>query len=492
MGVLESMRSSSDSTGMQVVLVLIVISFVGWMALPQGEPTVPVAKVNGVPIMDTAYRQLYSNVKYQRERQLDRPLTTEEEDSLGRQVRQQLIRNEVLLQEAEAIGLSVSSYELLWEIVRTGQVAGYADDEGNIDEEKYKRYLARRGLTKGAWETQLLEGLLTQKLRHLVFVGTTISDPILQQIYESNQRKVAVSYVRIRPTDFYASIEVDDAEVDTWLAENGDEARAIYERDFERRYKHPERLNVGVIRLRVEEGQKAADLLPRANAIREALLEGADFADMARKWSEDPSAVVGGEMGLKPVLKIAVDVIGAVQDVETGGLTRVIAGEDDVRIYKVIERIEASEDAFEDVKRQIAIERIRQDRAPALALDFAKQELLPTWKASGEVPTELLERHGLRVQTSGLIAATDPPSPFGPPVEVIGAAIEQPEGTVVDEVFESGGIYWVAQVKERKEADLSLFESQRATIRNQELLTRRQQFLESWITAKVAEADVEE
>lgn len=31
MGVLESMRSSSDSTFMQVLLVAIVFSFVGWM-----------------------------------------------------------------------------------------------------------------------------------------------------------------------------------------------------------------------------------------------------------------------------------------------------------------------------------------------------------------------------------------------------------------------------------------------------------------------------
>ena len=67
MGVMESMRSSSDSTLMQIVMVLVVLSFIGWYAVPQGDKASIVATVNGERIMDTEYRQLSSPAKARRE-----------------------------------------------------------------------------------------------------------------------------------------------------------------------------------------------------------------------------------------------------------------------------------------------------------------------------------------------------------------------------------------------------------------------------------------
>ena len=93
MGVMESMRSSSDSTFMQIVMVLVVVSFIGWYATPQGESTSIIAKVNGEHIMDTEYRQVYSNAKASQENNLGRSLSNEEEQNLGEVVRQQLIKS---------------------------------------------------------------------------------------------------------------------------------------------------------------------------------------------------------------------------------------------------------------------------------------------------------------------------------------------------------------------------------------------------------------
>lgn len=491
MSVLESMRSSSDSTFMQVLLVAIVISFVGWMALPQADKTVAVAKVNGVSIMDTQYRQLYSGSKSERERQLDRPLSETEEKGLSESVRQQLVQNEVLLQEAAGMGLVVSNFELQWEIIRTGQLVGYADDEGQLDQEKYKRYLTRRGLTKGAYENQLAEQLLLLKLRQLVFVGTTISEPVLRKLFEANQRKVSVTFARIRPSAFNNAIEVSDEMVAEWLVENDAEARETYERDFDRRYKYPERLELGMIVLTAQGDEKPADLLPRMNEIRAEVLAGADFSQLARKWSEHPSAEQDGNLGMKPTMKMEVSMTDAVEGVAVGDVTRVVVGDKDVRLYKVIQRKEASEDTFEVAAPNIAKEAIRKEKAPTMAVDFAEKQLLPKWKEAGSPPLDLLETYTLTSQTTRLLAAVDPPSPFGPPNEVMSAAMDVPVGTVLDKVFESGGIYWVAQVAQKVEADTAQFEAQRETIRNQELITRRGQFLEAWVTDRVANASVE-
>ena len=37
MSILERMRGSTDSTPMQIILVLIVVAFIGWFSLPQAE-----------------------------------------------------------------------------------------------------------------------------------------------------------------------------------------------------------------------------------------------------------------------------------------------------------------------------------------------------------------------------------------------------------------------------------------------------------------------
>ena len=206
MGVMESMRSSSDSTFMQIVMVLVVLSFIGWDAVPQGDKTSVVATVNGERIVDTEYRQLYSRVKAYQEQRTGRTLTNAEEESLGEQVRQMLIRNTVVEQKAEAIGLEVSRYEIDWAILQNGTFMGYVDEDGIRDEAKYQRFLSQRGLTEGNYEQQLIDQLTIKKMQDMVFASTNISEPILQKLYEQSQRKVDITYVRMRPAAFYSNI----------------------------------------------------------------------------------------------------------------------------------------------------------------------------------------------------------------------------------------------------------------------------------------------
>lgn len=491
MGVMESMRSSSDSTLMQIVMVLVVLSFIGWYAVPQGDKASIVATVNGERIMDTEYRQLYSNVKARREMDLNRSLTSAEEDSLGELVRQELIRNAVVRQHAESIGLEVSRYELDWAILQNGTYIGYVDEDGIKDDAKYTRFLEQRGLTEGTYEQQLVDQLTIKKMRDMITASTTISEPILQKLYEQSQRKVDITYVRMRPAAFYDSIEVSDADLDKWLEENAEEAQETYDRDFERLYKHPEELEVSMIRLAIRDGEQAGDLLPKLNAVREELQNGADFATLARRWSEHPSAEKGGNLGLKPVLKLAVEVTSAVKDMKVDEISRVVPSEKDLRIYKLHQRIEPSEDSFEDVKRDIAREAIRKEKAPTLAAKFANDELLPAWKASKEVPMDLLTTKGLASQSTGLVPVAGTGNPFGPPAELLSAAGDTKQGEVIDQVVENNGTYWVGQVSNRVEANLADFQAQKNIIAGQELLQRRAMVYDGWVTAAVADATVE-
>ena len=47
MSILERMRGSTDSTPMQIILVLIVVAFIGWFSLPQAETVQVQVEVQG-------------------------------------------------------------------------------------------------------------------------------------------------------------------------------------------------------------------------------------------------------------------------------------------------------------------------------------------------------------------------------------------------------------------------------------------------------------
>ena len=70
MSVLESMRSGTDSTFMQVVLAAVVVSFVFWYATPQGNTGAVIVTVNGDEIMDTDF---YRQVRQQEQAQEGHP-----------------------------------------------------------------------------------------------------------------------------------------------------------------------------------------------------------------------------------------------------------------------------------------------------------------------------------------------------------------------------------------------------------------------------------
>src|SRR5688572_17203432 len=108
MGLLEKMRSSSDSTFIQVVMALIILSFIGFYGQPNGDRSGVIATVNGTRILDTEYHRALREEL----RMVQRTLSDAEQKQLGEQVRQQLIERQVLLQEARRLGLEVSDSEV--------------------------------------------------------------------------------------------------------------------------------------------------------------------------------------------------------------------------------------------------------------------------------------------------------------------------------------------------------------------------------------------
>lgn len=487
MSILEKMRSGSDSTFMQVMMAAVVISFIGWYAVPDGDRSNVVAVVNGQKILDTEFSRRYSSAQRSMEAMTGRMLSNEEQKELSERVRMNLVEDEVLLQEARRIGLEVSDLEVARELL---QLPVLRNEQGRFDEEIYRLFLRRNQWTRADFEESLREDLLRNKLRSLVFMGASISEPALREAWVDSETRVDITYVRVRPSAFAQTMEITAEERDAWLAENSAMVQETYQRDFERLYNHPEQVRLRMIRLAATTEQ-AADILPRMNQLRAQLEGGADFAEFARQWSEDPTAADGGDLGTRPLRQLATDVRTAIESLQPGQLSRVVTTDRDMRLYLLEERIEPRQDALEDVRDQIADQLIRAERGPVLAAAFAEERLLPAWREAGEVPRELVETNGLSVMTTGPVPAVADGSPFSPPPELMRDARNAKVGDVLPQVYETDGILWIGQLTDRTEADMEMYAQRRDEIREAVLSQRRMAFFQGWVDDLESRARIE-
>jgi len=225
--------------------------------------------------------------------------------------------------------------------------------------------------------------------------------------------------------------------------------------------------------------------------IKEELEGGADFADLAKKWSEDRTAGKGGDLGMRPLSRFDSDEIDALRDLEIGGLSRVLPSDSEIKLFQLAARKDASVELFEDVQVDISRQALKEERAPAMAAALAEDQVLKTWLEAGDVPTSVLEENNLVATGTGLISAKPTGGPFEPPVEMLKAASTAEIGEVLKEVYEADGVLWLGALTQRVDADMEQYEREKEQIHESTLAERRSKFFSAWIADAVERAEVQ-
>lgn len=297
---LRSMRRNT-----KIIMLVVAIAFVGLMVFQWGMDisgrSTPggvgeVGSVNGTKISYQVWTQTFRNLTDQARAQKGTALNDLEIDYVEEETWNQLVTQILIDQELDRLGIQVSDADVRMAFQTYPppwlQSNELFQTDGQFDFDKYREYFANPSvdpLLLRQIEDYYRQVLPRSRLYEEITSGIYVADSELWSIYRDRNEKVRVSYAVYDP-----ETRVDDSEVTVTDAE----LRGYYQANLDN-FHQPATAVVNLVVLnRVAGPADTAAALQKANTLRQQILDGADFAELARANSADQaSAARGGELG---------------------------------------------------------------------------------------------------------------------------------------------------------------------------------------------------
>jgi len=462
---------------------IVFIFFFGSSAL-MSEQTQKVAEVDGYAIRDIDLSRRW-RLEVRNAQRFNPNLTETDRRRMRQQALDYLIDRRLVTEEAKRQGFVVSAREIQ-QAVR--ESPSFQDDEGNFDLERYKQYLGSDpGRAASRLQADYAEGLLYQSIISFVRDSVMVDEAEIRQTWERETSKRNVEFVKISTSSFRSDVKLEGDELKAFVEENSIAIRERYERDFDRKYNVPKKVGARHILLKFNEDDDEAtrqDIRDRMTAILgEVRADGADFATLASKYSEDGSATRGGDLGVFDENRMVKPFSEAAFAMEADQISDVVETKYGLHIIKVHEVIEPSVQSLEEVETDVAIEIAREEMAPELAKAYAVQVVAAlNGNLDDAKATELLDSRGMDIQESGDFngAATAIPK-VGTSKAAVEAAFSLNEvGSVVSEPVEVPVGFVVLRLKSRTDPTDEGFADERDQLRDRLLLTKQAEVVRDW------------
>jgi peptidyl-prolyl cis-trans isomerase D len=384
---------------------------------------------------------------------------------IDQQILQQMVDERASLAEADRLGIDARDEEVRQRIF---SIPAFQENGAFIGEQRYQQLLRmqRPPMSPAEFEDSVRRQLIVEKLRASLTDWLAVNDKELEQEYRRRNDKVKLAVVSFTADKFRGDVTATDAEVASYfeahktdfkipekrkiryLLIDTDAMRAkvvVPSADIERaynssieQYSTPEQVRASHILLKTEGKDDAAVKAKAEDVLKQAKAPGADFAALARKYSEDEqSAKNGGDLDFFGKGRMVPEFDQAVFAMEPGQISDLVKTQYGYHIIKLVDKKPAATRSLAEVRQQIN-DQLAFERAQAQAADLG--ETLAKQIAKPADLDKVAKAQGLTVQESGFFARSEPILGIGQSPEAASRAFEMKEGEVAGPLRASRGL----------------------------------------------------
>lgn len=382
---LDFLRKRKRSWIITFLLGLIIVVFIAFYggSKYQNQGATEVATVNGEIISQREFATEYQRA-LDRYREINKiSLTPEMIKSMNIKglLLEELIQKRLLLQEARSLGLTVTDDELAYHLA---QVPDFQVG-GRFNKERYLRLLGANRLSPVDFEEEQRGQLTIQRLYGVILDSVHVIEAELRNRYRHEQENINLYFVRL-PTPVGAeAAKPSEDDIKTFYERNKEslkeplkleveyltypfdqfganiqasekEIEEYYQVNRDSKFRQPKQFKLRYIAVPVAPGADAKqteDTRARAQNILAQARGGKDFAQLAKQFSNEATAVKSGEVGWITATQLPPAITSAIAKLEKGQVSDLIENPGGFQIVKMEDVKEEKTPALKEVTPEI-------------------------------------------------------------------------------------------------------------------------------------------
>jgi len=316
------------------------------------------------------------------------------------QVGQQLVQQQILLEEADRLGIRATDDDVR-QYLHTGPTGQVLFPNGKfIGDEQYAALISERlNMSVKDFETSVKTDIVVRRLQALISGGVAVSDQEVRETYRKQNIKIKFDYAVVSSDDLRKTINPSDGDLEAFFKKNAvryasavPEERKItyfafipsqipggvpqptpqqiqqYFNAHQSEYSVPEQARSRHILISVPAGADAktdAAAKAKADGVLKQLQAGGNWADVAKKNSDDPgSKDTGGELGFSQRGRMVPEFDAAIFSQKIGDI-KIVKSQFGYHVVQVEERSTAHAQSLSEVQSTIQATLLRQNEAQA-------------------------------------------------------------------------------------------------------------------------------
>ncbi|MEO6213623.1 MAG: peptidyl-prolyl cis-trans isomerase [Vicinamibacterales bacterium] len=393
-----------------------------------------VATVDGRDITVSQFRRAYQRQMQQYRASYGANMDERLLKQLGidQRIVQQLVEEEAAVAEARRLGISASDQEVTQRIIA---IPAFQENGQFIGYDKYRQMLAVQEppIKENEFEDQVRRSITVEKLQAALTNWITVPASDIGAEFRKRNEKVKLAVVSFPVDKFREGVQASDAEVSAWFDSHTNDYRmpdkrkvryalidvqAIRDRvqvtpqdvqrsyeDNQQQYSTPEQVRASHILLHTE-GKEDAAVKKQAEELAAKAKGGADFAELAKKFSQDETNnTKGGDLDFFGKGQMVADFDAVAFSMKQGEISAPVKTQYGYHVIKLTDKRAATQRPLDEVRTQIE-DQIKWQRAQDEAQRTA-DDLAARLKKPADLDAVAKPR-GLTVAESGFFSRDEP------------------------------------------------------------------------------------